>query len=111
MEFQVSNNQGYLVISLSGRLDTSTAPGFEERCHALIDQGAARLILDFTELNYISSAGLRAILSSAKKVKKAKGGMSLCGLSGLALEVIIISAFDSFLPIYDNVDQAIKGGF
>ena len=63
---------------------------------------------DLTALEYVSSAGLRCVLAIAKKLKASEGTLALCGLSGLVKEVFSVSGFDSFFPVYETVDEAIK---
>ncbi len=109
MKINIANEQDYSVITVTGRLDTVTAPDFEKECAACKETEAQRIILDFAALDYISSAGLRCILAMAKKIKKTGGSVMLCGISGLVEEVIKVSGFDSFLPIFENVEQAVRG--
>jgi anti-anti-sigma factor len=93
-----------LVLSVTGRLDAVTAPELERDFPAA---AARRLILDLSGLEYISSAGLRIILALVKGQKASGGSLSVCGLSGLVGEVFAVSGFDSFLPIYPDVEAAL----
>ena len=97
------------VVEGEGRLDISNSGQFEKECLAWIEQGHKILVLDFSQLEYISSAGLRSILSAAKKAGSAGGSVSLCGLSGLVEEVITVSGFDNILAVYADVEQAVDG--
>lgn len=108
MEIIARETQGFTVVSVSGRIDASTAQKLEENCVKLIDEGGRKFILDLSALEYVSSAGLRSVLAVAKKLKAAGGSLALCGLSGLVLEVFSISGFDSFLPMYETIEDAIK---
>ena len=86
-----------LVIELEGRLDTMTAPQLEaELKEAMPD--AESLILDFSKLDYISSAGLRALLS-ASKVMSAKGGMKVTHVNEIVREVFDVTGFSDILTI------------
>lgn len=109
MEINSQNDRGYDVISVSGRLDALQAPNFEKYCASLIEAGNTQLILDFAALEYISSAGLRSILTVAKKLRACGGKLALCNLTGFVAEVISISGFDSFLAIYESIDKALEG--
>ncbi len=102
--------KGYLIIAVDGRLDAITAPVLEKECGNWIEQGNQKLIFDFAALEYISSAGLRVILATAKKVKGPGGSLALCSLTGLVEEVISVSGFDSFMPVYADVEKAMQGG-
>jgi anti-anti-sigma factor len=106
MNVTLKDNRGFTVVAPTGRLDAATAPEFEQRVNACIDQGARRVVFDFGDLAYISSAGLRSILGAAKKLKACGGSLSLCRLAGVVKEVIVLSGFDAFLSIHETVEQA-----
>lgn len=110
MKAETRQEKGYLVVSMAGRLDTATSPKMEKQLITWIDEGNIRLILDFSKLDYISSAGLRVVLATAKKTRAASGSLALCALSDLVLEVFVISGFDAILPIHQNADQVFEGG-
>ena len=86
-----------LVIELEGRLDTMTAPQLEAELNESMP-GAESLILDFSKLDYISSAGLRALLS-AYKVMSAKGGMKVTHVNDIVREVFDVTGFSDILTI------------
>lgn len=102
--------KGFLVVKVEGRLDIGNAANFEKSCAAFMEQGAKNMILDFSNLEYISSAGLRSILSTAKKAKGEGGSLALASLSGLVQEVFELSGFDNFLPVFESVQHAVAGG-
>ena len=86
-----------LVIELEGRLDTMTAPQLEAELNESMP-GAESLILDFSKLDYISSAGLRALLS-AYKVMTTKGGMKVTHVNDIVREVFDVTGFSDILTI------------
>lgn len=86
-----------LVIALEGRLDTSTAPNLEAELKSSLD-GVEELVLDFTKLEYISSAGLRVILGAQKTMTK-QGQMKLTGVNDEVMEVFEITGFVDILTI------------
>ena len=110
MKIVANQERGFLVVRVEGRLDIATSPEFEKSGAAFMEEGHKKIILDFSGLEYISSAGLRSILSIAKKLKGGGGSLSLCGLTGLVKEVFDLSGFDSFLPIHAELEQALAGG-
>jgi len=87
-----------------GRLDSHTAPGFEQEVLGALASGTTRMLIDFSELQYVSSAGLRIVLIAAKKLKATGGKLALCSLSESIAEVFNISGFSSILNI--QPDQA-----
>lgn len=86
-----------LTITLEGRLDTTTAPLFEEELKSSLD-GVTELILDFSRLDYVSSAGLRVILAAQKTMAR-QGDMKLVGVNDDIMEVFDITGFSDILTI------------
>ena len=86
-----------LEIAVEGRLDTMTAPELEAEINKSLD-GAESLTLDFSHLDYISSAGLRVLLS-AHKVMMNKGGMKIKGVNEIVQEVFDVTGFADILTI------------
>jgi anti-sigma B factor antagonist len=108
MDITETKHDQYSVFKLNGRLDSNTAMGFEQKLFESIENGAQRLILDFQDLDYISSAGLRVILKATKSLKSSEGKLVLCAMQDYVKEVFEISGFDSFLPIEATLDDAVK---
>ena len=86
-----------LTISIDGRLDTSTAPELDEELKASLG-GIEELVMDFTGMEYISSAGLRVLLS-AQKVMNAQGEMIVTGANETVMEIFDITGFSDILTI------------
>ncbi|WP_320169091.1 STAS domain-containing protein [Maridesulfovibrio sp.] len=95
-------NDGIITFELKGRLDSNTSNDFEERLLGSIQNGESRIILDFEDLEYISSAGLRVLLKAARELKGGDGKLMLCELKDYIREVFDLSGFVSFLPIYST---------
>ena len=88
---------GCLTVALEGRLDTTTAPQLEAELKASLP-GVTSLIFDFSQLEYISSAGLRVILY-AQKVMNKQGTMVLRHVNEMVMEVFEITGFSTILTI------------
>ncbi|MER2142752.1 MAG: STAS domain-containing protein [Eubacteriales bacterium] len=86
-----------LVIALEGRLDTTTAPELEAELKTCLD-GITDLTLDLTNLDYISSAGLRVLLSAHKTMMK-QGQMKVTNASEIVREVFDVTGFSDILNI------------
>ncbi len=84
-------------VSLTGRLDTVTSPDLEKELKEFIE-GTAELVLDFNELDYISSAGLRVLLS-AQKIMNKQGSMKLINVSESIMEIFEVTGFSDILTI------------
>ena len=90
-------NGSNMTIALSGRLDTTTAPELESELKGSLD-GVTALIMDFRELEYISSAGLRVLLSSQKTMNK-QGSMVIKNASDEVKEIFDVTGFSEILTI------------
>lgn len=96
-----------LVLALKGRLDSVNASAVEASITDQIKQGANRLVLDFTEIAYVSSAGLRVVLVVAKRLKEVGGKLVLVGLAPSVHEVFSISGFLQILTVCDTREAAL----
>ncbi|MCJ7784696.1 MAG: STAS domain-containing protein [Desulfobacterales bacterium] len=108
MEIHARKDRSAIIVSVKGRVDAVTAPEFEKNLSDLMSKGEITFLLNFGDLEYISSAGLRSILSTAKKLKEPKGKIVLTGLKGSVGEVFKISGFDSIFKIFDSEENALK---
>ena len=97
MTINANKNGTTLEIALEGRLDTTTAPELEKELKDSMT-GANELTLDFAKLEYISSAGLRVLLS-AHKVMSGKGGMKVTHVNEIVAEVFDVTGFADILTI------------
>ena len=97
MTIEKKQNGSSLTIAVQGRLDTTTAPDLENEIKSSLD-GVTELIMDFEKLDYISSAGLRVLLS-AQKVMSKQGSMKDIHVSDLVMEVFEVTGFTDILTI------------
>jgi anti-anti-sigma factor len=108
MEIAKRKEKDVLVVSLKGRLDAVTSPVLEKDLMESIGGGERIMVVDLGDLDYISSAGLRTILASTKRLKEKQGRLLLASLKSVVKEVFEISGFSSIIPIYDSVDSALS---
>lgn len=106
MELTHEISNGMLLVRPQNRIDSESAANFEAQCAALIAEGTNRVVIDFSQVRYVSSAGLRAILVVAKKAKSLGGALTLCGLRGNVKEVMSASGFDALLGAHAGVADA-----
>ena len=97
MTIRKQQNGTELTLALEGRLDTTTSPDLEKELKASMD-GADSLVLDFSKLEYISSAGLRVLLS-AHKAMAVKGGMTVANANEIVQEVFDVTGFSDILTL------------
>ena len=87
---------------MEGRLDTSTAPAFEERVLGWLEAGATSLELDCRSLDYVSSAGLRVFLGAVKRLKPQGGRLVLVGTRGVVREVLDLAGFGALVELKED---------
>ena len=97
MDIKKTKNDTTLTLAIQGRIDTTTAPQREAELRSDID-GVTELYLDFTGVEYISSAGLRVLLS-AQKLMSRQGKMVLSHVNESVMEVFEVTGFSDILTI------------
>ena len=107
MDIIEEKNNDIAVFKLNGSLDSNTSPAFEEKVVTTIEGGTGKIIVDFSGLDYISSAGLRVLNLASVKLKPLSGSLILCSLQDYVREVFEIAGFDQFLPIVSTMDDAV----
>ena len=107
MEIITRNQGGVTIIDIAGRLDASNAQEAEQTILAAEGDGG-KIVLNMENLEYISSAGLRVLLLSAKKIHSGHGKFCIVALTKGVLEVFDISGFSSIFEIADSVEDGIK---
>jgi anti-anti-sigma factor len=107
MTIQTTKEANATVLTIDGRMDAVTAPEYEKALNELIAAGETAFVIDFQGLEYISSAGLRALLATAKLLKTKNGQIRLANVLGTVREVFDISGFGSIFQIQDSVSAAL----
>ncbi len=97
-----------LVLEMQGRLDAVSTPDIEKKVFDYINHGKYKLILDFSGVDYISSAGMRMLLSTTKKLKGLSGHLVLCSITTNVMDVFKMSGFDHVLELSENKEEALK---
>lgn len=106
MDLSSEKRGGVVVVRADGRVDGANARDFHEGLEANIGADGESMVLDFKELSYISSAGLRVVLLVAKSLQKQQAKLAVCSLSDSIQEVFEISGFDKIVPVYADADAA-----
>jgi len=107
MEINIREVNGVNIVEFIGNLDTNTAPEAENQINGLLDGGASKILVNFENLNYISSAGLRVLLATAKKMMASSGSLKICSLNNTVQEVFDISGFSTILSLAANETDAL----
>ncbi|MDR3175541.1 MAG: STAS domain-containing protein [Desulfovibrio sp.] len=97
------------VISLAGRMDAGNASEFNGAFDAILEKRPSVLIINLGGLQYISSAGLRSVLTLIKAAKATGTVLKFCGMQPMVADIFKVSGFSSMLSIFDTLDAALAG--
>ena len=95
------------ILTLSGRLDTSGAPALSPRAIALCDTGIRALLIDLERVEYLTSAGFRALIAIRRHTTQASIGLALCGLNDVVLDLFEASGLLGSFLIYSDSPSAL----
>ena len=101
-------NGDVVIIRVSGRLDATSSPILERQVMALIDAGKNLLVMNFANVEYLSSAGMRLLLAATKKLKSQDGKILISSVMDNVMEVIKMAGFDHILHLFDSEEDALK---
>ena len=102
MDVTTERQEGVLTAQVGGRIDGSNVAQFEEAIRTAIDESDRAVLIDCENLGYISSAGLRAVLMTAKSLSSRNARFALCSMSDPIREVFQISGFDKIVAIHPS---------
>lgn len=106
MEISTRDSNDIHIVAIAGSLDSGTAPQAQKALDGVV-AGAKKVALDFSTLDYISSAGLRVLLGAAKQLKAKGGKLAFFGLNQSVREVFEISGFATILTVYPSEAEAL----
>ncbi len=97
----------YTILHVSGRIDAETAPTLEKQINKVLNKGQYHLAVDLSGVEYISSAGLRVLVSALKKARRHnRGDVRLAGLSTRLKEAFQLVGFNKLFQIFEDVQDA-----
>ncbi len=108
MKIDEENDGNLLVVKPVGKLDSVHGPDLEKAILGALERGDRNLLLDMSEVTYISSRGLRVFLLGAKKAKAEGGKISICALQEFVREVFDLSGFLTLFDVFESVAEARK---
>jgi stage II sporulation protein AA (anti-sigma F factor antagonist) len=106
MQISTRTSNDIHIVAIAGSLDSTTAPEAQKSLDAVV-AGAKKVALDFSALDYISSAGLRVLLGAAKQLRGSGGKLGMFGLNQSVREVFEISGFATILSVYPSEAEAV----
>jgi len=108
LEVKTKKISDVVVFDLAGNLDTNTAPNAEAEINSFLDKGVTKMIINLENTRYVSSAGLRIFLATAKKITAVGGVVKLCGANDVVQEILDISGFSTILDVRNTEEEALN---
>jgi anti-anti-sigma factor len=108
MDISQKQEGGIVYITIKGRLDADSAQEAEKTVNEALGGDTSKLLFDLGALDYLSSAGLRVLLSAAKEIRRRDGKIVLCALTQFVKEIFEVSGFEALIPIEASVESGIK---
>jgi len=96
------------IVAVNGRVDSATAPDLENALKKLVETEKTQIVLDLMDVEYMSSAGLRAMVSTLKSVKRVNGDLRVANPSPRVDEVLRLAVLTSIFSIYRSRDEAVQ---
>ena len=109
MQIETIMQDGVTILIVSGRMDATTVGTFTDECQKELKNGSGRFIIDLAGLEYISSAGLRGILTMGNACKAAKAALAFCAMQSMVADMFKLSGFTSILTVYATREDALAG--
>jgi anti-anti-sigma factor len=106
MDIQQEKRDGIFVVAPRGRIDSTTSDAVEKALVQALDAGDRKIVIDFAGVDYISSAGLRVLLVTAKRLSGGRGSLVLCGLGDSVRQVFDLAGFLPLFTVDGSRDSA-----
>ncbi len=107
MEISQEREGDIIVINPTGRINNDTSPAFQTRLLGCVGSAAATVLVDFSRVEYISSAGLRALMIAAKQSKATNGRLAVAALTPIVKEIFAISHFGLVVQVFETRVEAV----
>ncbi len=107
MNISVSEVEAVTIVMFDGRLDTNTAPDALTRLDGLIGGGKTNILVDFSDLDYISSAGLGVVLATGKRLWSSGGNLRFCNLNETVRDIFDMSGLSTIFSVFDDQAEAL----
>lgn len=108
LRIEVEEIENRILLRIDGRLDAASAPILEKKIDLLLEEHQVHVLLDFLRVDYLSSAGMRLLLSATKKLKAKQGFLILFSLGEEVEEIIKMAGFDKILHICASEKEALQ---
>jgi anti-sigma B factor antagonist len=106
MEISIETIDDIMIVQFIGNLDTGTANEAEDRVNKELENQPKKMIFDLGQSEFVSSAGLRVFLSTAKQMSAYGGLLKLCSANEVVKDILEMSGFVTFIDLKDNLEEA-----
>jgi len=107
MDITMKDDNDIKIVMFEGELDSNSAQQAESQLVQLLNSGVSKLVINFENLDFISSAGLRVLLATAKQLKVKNGALRICNLNETVNDVFEVSGFSSILKVLRSEVEAV----
>jgi anti-sigma B factor antagonist len=107
LDISVESLKRVELVTVRGRIDSSNASQLENEIQGLFANGRYKLVMDLSDVNYMSSAALRVLVSAVRECKKHRGDVRLSNVSDRVTEVLKLSGLDAIFETYDDQTKAV----
>jgi anti-sigma B factor antagonist len=109
MQITTREDNDVKIVTFEGNLDTNTSSDAQTTLSGLLTEGVQKILANCEKLDYISSAGLRVLLATAKQLNSAGGELRICSLNETVQEVFDISGFSTIFNVFATETEALNG--
>ncbi len=107
MEIRQTDREGATILEVAGRIDATTAEPFKQHLLQAIGDQPVRLVVDFAGVDFVSSIGLRVLVTAAKRIAVVRGRLLLSGMTGPVRQVFDLAGFASVAPFFADRELAL----
>lgn len=100
--------EGVFILRIKGKLDAISSPIAEKRIFDIIESGQEKVLLDLGGVTYLSSGGMRMLLSTTKRLRSLSGKLCVCNMALNVLDVLKMSGFDHVLDLFQSEEDALR---
>ncbi|MBP2132484.1 anti-sigma B factor antagonist [Methanomicrobium sp. W14] len=108
MQVEYSDKNSVTIVRISGRFDGGSSPQAEADLNNIISEGKNRILVDLSGVDYISSSGLRVLLSAMKKIKPLGGKIKCFALTSFVSEIFEMTGFSQIFEVYEDEEKALS---
>jgi anti-sigma B factor antagonist len=110
LSLNVSEREGWAILSVGGEVDVATAPRLREQLIDLVNGGHHRIVVDLSDVEFLDSTGLGVLVGALKRVRTQDGDLALVCTESRILKVFEITGLTKVFTMYESVDEAVLAG-